>query len=296
MNSEFAIEHCDFPWTSSMISLDKTMRCCCAMTLPVGNIGREKPEQIWNNLTMQSLRQSMSNGVLHSTCLGASCKFVQARNPQVNTSRMNYSEEGFDEKWYVENYPDVEEGVFRCKWASGKEHYFRYGHNEYRYKNELEAQMSIKKINETKLVTGVAELASSIEFLNKQESITDSTTLTFYFKAKNLGSTTWLPNSEILLNQPSVRCGATLFASINDVAEWNLSREYRSFLTEAIKPGQETDFQITIDSNHLEVGESVLVVDVVNELNFWFADRGSRPLVLLLSKEHETKDISWCTR
>jgi len=292
MSADFAIEHCDFPWTSSMLTLDNQLRCCCAMTLPVGSLSNQKPEQIWNNLTMRSLRRSMSNGVMHTTCLGASCKYVQARNPKANAKRSDFSDESFDENWYIENYYDVKEGVCRGRWASGREHYGRYGHLEFRFKNATEAQTGVHE----QYVAAKAEFAASIELVESQQRAIHSEKFILHFRAKNLGSQLWLPNSEIINGQVNIRCGATLFDSIYDIPEWKLSHEYRSFLKTTVAPGQEYEFQIEIHGSQIKSGESALVVDVVSELKFWFSDLGSRPLILLFNRDVDSKSISWSSR
>ena len=68
------VRDCEFPWSWYLVQITGHVRCCCLASIPVGDLQSSTPESIWNNLTMQSLRASLSAGVVHTHCQGAPCQ------------------------------------------------------------------------------------------------------------------------------------------------------------------------------------------------------------------------------
>jgi MoaA/NifB/PqqE/SkfB family radical SAM enzyme len=69
---------CDAPWRWLVVGIDGTVRTCCHMTGPLGNLRHEDPGQIWNGHEMQSVRRSIKEKRLHRLCRGAACEYAHA--------------------------------------------------------------------------------------------------------------------------------------------------------------------------------------------------------------------------
>ncbi len=71
---------CDAPWRWLVIGVDGTVRACCHMTGPLGNIRHEDPARIWNGHEMQSVRRAIKGKRLHWLCRGAACEYALTYN------------------------------------------------------------------------------------------------------------------------------------------------------------------------------------------------------------------------
>jgi hypothetical protein len=67
------VRDCDYPWSGFMIWANGTVCCCCYGSSVVGDVSKASPESVWNNPTMQSLRASLSAGVVHTVCQSGTC-------------------------------------------------------------------------------------------------------------------------------------------------------------------------------------------------------------------------------
>jgi len=67
---------CDAPWRWLVVGIDGTVRACCHMTGPLGDLKREEPERIWNGSEMQAVRHAIRDKRLHRLCRGAACEYA----------------------------------------------------------------------------------------------------------------------------------------------------------------------------------------------------------------------------
>jgi MoaA/NifB/PqqE/SkfB family radical SAM enzyme len=74
-----AYKNCYLPWNTAFITTEGRFSPCLLMTYLGGIdsvIGKDFHKEVWNSLTMQSLRQAVIDGVPHELCRNAQCIFV----------------------------------------------------------------------------------------------------------------------------------------------------------------------------------------------------------------------------
>jgi MoaA/NifB/PqqE/SkfB family radical SAM enzyme len=69
---------CDAPWRWLVVGVGGTVKACCHMRGPVGDLNRQDPAQIWNGTEMRSLRRAIREHRLHPMCKGAACEYAHA--------------------------------------------------------------------------------------------------------------------------------------------------------------------------------------------------------------------------
>ncbi len=71
------VRDCRSPWEWAMVTSNGDVRPCCHAHEPVGNLGEDSFEAVWNGPTMQALRRDLQAGRVHRACHKAPCKYVQ---------------------------------------------------------------------------------------------------------------------------------------------------------------------------------------------------------------------------
>jgi hypothetical protein len=265
------VRKCYYPWKWLYVNINGDARPCCFSVLPLGNSLQDDAEKIWNGLSAQSLRRSLREGVLHSICRGAACKFAG------NSEALEASEEprppadldGFDEQWYVENYMDVRIGIERGRWHSGCEHFKSFGHFEWRYRNAEEA----------KRVTAEQALPprpKQLKYDARVEKIGDTKTLhdesgkpkelVVRARLENRGSQTWPAHG---VPEP-VLPGLILYEDL--IGNGKVMRESRGRLTHEVHSGDVIEIEMRLDLQGVTPGRYPVIIDLVYENRFWFSE------------------------
>jgi hypothetical protein len=287
------VRDCEFPWTWYLVQITGHVRCCCLGSIPVGDIQSSTPESFWNNPTMQSLRASLSAGVVHTHCHGAPCKYVQGSTPAGappadDTEASPDALTGFDEVWYVQNYYDVAYGIKAGRWGSGLEHYCRYGHREFRHTSAKQTGPVLPKES-----TGLAaevdpEYVAILRWLGPMHLAAN--TISVEFGVENAGSATW-PQAQGDAAGVLIRAGARLYRNLGEVDRVPATHEYRLELPGTLHPRDSARFTLSLDREALPMGRSFLLIDMVWEHRFWFSEDSTVPLVLGMNREEGADDI-----
>lgn len=129
------------PWHWLLITQDGYVRPCSHGSLPVGNLAEASLTKIWNGQKMQELRASILEGKIHPVCHSRECPYqrpqVAFRDPTKPIFPKGKLAVDFDERFYLERYPDVARAVRSGALVSGFEHFLRHGCYEsrkHRYK------------------------------------------------------------------------------------------------------------------------------------------------------------------
>jgi hypothetical protein len=287
------VRDCDYPWTWYLVGVTGHVRCCCLSSIPIGDIQSSTPESIWNNLTMQSLRASLSAGVVHTHCYGAPCKYVKgsmaAGEPTADDAAVSpESLTGFDEAWYVQSYYDVAYGIKAGRWGSGLEHYCRYGHREFRHTSAKQAERMVPQESTSLAAEVDFQYVAILRWLGPVHLAAN--TITVEFGVENAGSATWpeaLGDAAGML----IRAGARLYRSLDDMGTVPPTHEYRLELPGTLHPGDSARFTLQLDREALPMGRSFLLIDLVWEHRFWFSEDATVPLVLGINREEGADNI-----
>jgi hypothetical protein len=287
------VRDCEYPWTWYLVGRTGHVRCCCLGSVPVGDIQSSTPESIWNNLTMQSLRASLSAGVVHTHCHGAPCQYVQgsmatealpADDADVSPDALT----GFDEVWYVQNYYDVAYGIKAGRWGSGLEHYCRYGHREFRHTSAKQAKRMVPTESTSLAAEVEPEYVAILRWLGPVHLAAD--TITVDFEVENAGSAPW-PTALGDAADVLIRAGARLYRDLNEVSRVAAAHEYRLELPGTLHPGDSAGFTLHLDREVVPLGCSFLLIDMVWEHRFWFSEDSTVPLVLGMNREGGVDDL-----
>lgn len=151
-----SVRNCNYPWHLMVVTAQGTVLPCGHGSKPVGHLGDQSPESIWNGDTMQALRASILAGRVHAVCKGCDCPHQQRQQAYAPLEPRaligEELEEAFDEEWYLRQYPDVAQAVRRLRFASGFEHYAKQGQLEgrefqLRSRRELPASAAARNAN-----------------------------------------------------------------------------------------------------------------------------------------------------
>jgi hypothetical protein len=199
---------------------------------------------------------------------------------------------GFDEDWYVQSYYDVAHGIKAGRWASGLEHYRRYGHREFRLINAKQA----KRMVPTKCPGPAAEVAPEYRAMLRWQGPAQlaSDTISVDFEVENTGLAPW-PKAQEDAAGVLIYAGARLYQGLDQVGMAPASREYRLKLPGTVRPGDSARFTLQLDREALPVGRSFLLIDMVWEHRFWFSEKSTVPLVLGMNREEGADDIELVT-
>jgi hypothetical protein len=287
------VRDCEYPWTWYMVGVTGHVRCCCLGSVPVGDLQSSTPESVWNNLTMQSLRASLSAGVVHTHCHGAPCTYVKgsmaAGGPPADDAAVSPDAlMGFDENWYVQSYYDVAYGIKAGRWGSGLEHYCRYGHREFRHTSAKQAKPMVPKESAGLAAEVDPEYAALLRWLGPVHLAAN--TITVEFGVENAGLATW-PTALGDAAGVLIRAGALLYRDLSEAGRVPPTHEYRLELPRTLHRGDSARFTLQLDREVVPMGRSFLLIDMVWEHHFWFSEDSTVPLVLGMNREEGVDDL-----
>ena len=280
------VRDCDYPWTGFMIWSNGTACCCCYGSSPVGDVSKASPKSVWNNPTMQSLRASLAAGVVHTVCQSGTCKYVvgsRALQPTLIDRAPKPSD--FDEAWYVTHYFDVRDGMARGLWSSGRDHYRRFGHREFRSRNAGEWNRWIEQQeNARQMASGYTATLSWLEPARVHDD-----RVVMSVRAENSGSIAWRPKGG---GSAPIRAGAEAYRRFEDVHRTMPMFACRVDLPGPVDPGQSVAFELQTPLDALPLGSSFLIVDLVSdEKAVWFTSGTTKPLVLGVHRDEWTDQV-----
>jgi hypothetical protein len=292
------VRDCDYPWTGFMIWANGQACCCCYGSTTVGDVTESSPESVWNNPTMQSLRASLSAGVVHTVCQSGTCKYVvgsRASEPRVPSpeSRVPGPEprvEDFDEAWYLALYHDVAVGVRKGLWSSGLDHYRRQGHREFRCINGRQWKRSLQDQREKARAIG-SGYSATLSWL--QPALVRGDAIVMNVSATNSGSIPWQPKGE---GPTPIQAAADAYRQLDDVHRIAPMYGYRADLPGTVEPGHSVALEIQAPVGDFPIGRSFLVVDLVSdERGVRFASGVTKPLVLGVHRDELTDQVNLVT-
>jgi hypothetical protein len=188
----------------------------------------------------------------------------------------------------VQSYYDVAYGIKARLWGSGLEHYCRYGHQEFRYINAGQAKRMEAKEGSSLAPEVAPKYAATLSWLGPVQLAAN--TICIDFKAENAGLAIW---SKVPAGAGGmlIRAGARLFRDLGEVNRVPAIREYRLELPTTLCPGDSATFRLSLDRGALPVGRSFLLIDMVWEQRFWFAEEATVPLVLGMNRAAGVDDL-----
>jgi iron-sulfur cluster protein len=280
------VRDCDYPWTGFMIWSNGSACCCCYGSTPVGDVSKASPESVWNNPTMQSLRASLSAGVVHTVCQSGTCKYVVgSRASEPPSPEFAPAPGDFDEAWYLARYHDVALGVGKGLWSSGLDHYRRHGHREFRCTNGREWKRSLREQRE-KASSNSSGYRATLSWLRPARVHRD--TIVMNFSAANSGSITWQPKG-----QTPIRAAADSYRRLEDVHRTRPMYGYRVDLPGSVEPGRSVSLEIRAPLDHVPIGRSFLIVDLVcDEKEVKFTSGVTKPLVLGVHRDELSDQVN----
>ena len=285
------VRECDYPWTGFMIWSNGSACCCCYGSSPVGNVSKASPEAVWNNPTMESLRASLAAGVVHSVCRSGTCKYVVGSRAAEEPSPAKAAvPPDFDNAWYVAQYFDVRDGIGRGFWSSGRDHYSRFGHREFRCRNAAEWKSRSREEQEqvVRIATGYG---ATLGWLNA--SRIDEHTIVVHFSAVNSGSIVWHPKGR---GSTPIQTSAESYRHLEDVRRVMPMYAYRGDLPRSIEPGQSIDLEMRIPLYDLPIGRSFVILDLVcDEKAVRLASATARPIVLGVYRDGLSDEVDLVT-
>jgi len=285
------VRDCDYPWTGFMIWSNGSASCCCYGSTPVGDVTESSPESVWNNPTMQSLRASLSAGVVHTVCQSGTCKYVVgSRSSDAPLTELAPVPADFDEAWYLALYHDVARGVRKGAWSSGLDHYRRLGHREFRCTNGREWKRSLRE-QQAKASAIASGYSARLSWLQPARVRDDM--IVMNVSAENSGSITWHRKGQA--STPIQAC-AESYRRLEDVHQTMPMYRYRADLAEAVEPGQSVTFEIHAPVSDFPIGRSFLIVDLVcDEKAVRFSGGVTKLLVLGVYRDELTDQVNLVT-
>jgi len=280
------VRDCDYPWTGFMIWSNGSACCCCYGSTPVGDVSKASPESVWNNPTMQSLRASLSAGVVHTVCQSGTCKYVVgSRASEPPPPEFAAAPADFDETWYLALYHDVALGVGKGLWSSGLDHYRRHGHREFRCTNGREWNRSLREQGEKANSAG-SGYSATLGWL--QARVRDNA-IVISVSAVNSGSIPWQPKGH---GPTPIQASAESYRRLEDVHRTPPMYAYRVDLPGMVEPGASIALEMQAPLDHFPIGRSFLIVDLVSdEKAVRFTGGVTKPLVLGVHRDEMTDQI-----
>jgi hypothetical protein len=281
------VRDCDYPWTGFMIWSNGSASCCCYGSTAVGDVSKTSPESVWNNATMQSLRASLSAGVVHTVCQSGTCKYVvgsRASEPAALDRAPAPSD--FDERWYLAQYFDVAVGVGKGLWSSGLDHYRRYGHREFRSTNGRAKNRSLLEQQEKaqSLSQGYRAALGWLEPARIRDG-----RIVMNVSAENSGSIPWRPKGH---GPTPIQASAESYRRLEDVHRTQPMYAYRVDMPGTVEPGASIALELQAPLDHFPIGRSFLIVDLVSdEKAVRFTSGVTKPLVLGVHRDEWTDDL-----
>jgi len=106
-----SVRECVFPWHWSVITTQGEVMPCSHGSRPVGHLGDNSLDEIWNGDRMQDLRASILRGEVHSLCESSGCPYQQddpafPKSPEPLHIDEDFAR-AFDNGWYLAAYPDA---------------------------------------------------------------------------------------------------------------------------------------------------------------------------------------------
>ncbi len=281
------VRDCDYPWTGFMIWSNGSASCCCYGSTPVGDVTESSPESVWNNPTMQSLRASLSAGVVHTVCQSGTCKYVVgSRASEPTLTDLAPAPADFDEAWYRALYHDVAVGVRKGLWSSGLDHYRRYGHREFRCTNGREWKRSLLEQRERANAIG-SGYSATLSWLQPARVRDDAIVLNV--SATNSGSIAWQPKDG---GPTPIQAVADAYRRLEDVQQTRPMYSYRADLSGPVVPGSSISLELRAQVDDLPIGRSFLIVDLVcDEKAVRFTAGVTKPLVLGVHRDEWSDEV-----
>jgi hypothetical protein len=284
------VRECDYPWTGFMIWAHGSACCCCYGSSPVGDVTTTSPEAVWNNPTMESLRESLAAGVLHTVCHSGTCKYVVGSRALEDPSPRKIDVAYFDETWYVAQYFDVRDGIGRGRWTSGLDHYRRFGHREFRCTNASEWNQR-KLRQQTQLSRFGKGYGATLRWL--QAPRVHEGAIVVGFSAVNSGSITWHPKGQ---GPTPIETFAESYRRTEDVGQLTPMYAYRGDLSGAVAPGESIAVEMRVPLHDLPIGRSFVILDLVcGEQALRLAGATAKPLVLGVHRDAATDEVDLVT-
>lgn len=285
------VRECDYPWTGFMIWANGSACCCCYGSTPVGDVTKASPEAVWNNPTMESLRDSLAAGVVHTVCRSGTCKYVVGSTASEGPSHVEVIvPEDFDEAWYVAQYFDVRDGIGRGLWSSGVDHYRRFGHREFRSASEGEWNRRDERQQEKARRIG-SGYSATLNWL-RAPSVRDHA-IVMSFSAINSGSIAWQPKGE---GSTPIQTSADSYRRLGDFRRVMPMYAYRGDLPRGVAPGASIELEMQVPTSDLPIGRSFVILDLVCDAKaVQLASAAVRPLVLGVHKDGFTDEVQLVT-
>jgi len=280
------VRDCDYPWTGFMIWSNGTVSCCCYGSSAVGDLSSGPPESVWNSPTLQSLRASLSSGVVHSVCASGTCKYVVgSRASQKAAEEPPARPAGFDEEWYVAHYFDVRAGVASGRWGSGLDHYRQHGHREFRSTNAAEWRHSVRdQWKQTiRIGSGYGARLNWLEPARVQDNA-----IVMTVSAMNSGSIAWQPKGA---GPTPLQVSTGAYRQLDDFGRSAPMAEHRAELPHVVRPGDSIRLDLHACVDDLPVGKSFLLVDLVCDERAVRLSAAATPLVLGIYRDERTDEV-----
>jgi hypothetical protein len=281
------VRDCDYPWTGFMIWANGTACCCCYGSSVVGDVSKASPESVWNNPTMQSLRASLSAGVVHTVCQSGTCKYVVgSRASEGTVPALAPAPADFDEAWYLSHYFDVADGVGRGLWSTGLDHYRKVGHREFRCRSAWDWTRWVQQQQETAIGIGQG-YSASLSWL--EPACVRDRAIVMSVSATNSGSIAWQPKGR---GPTPIHAVAEAYRRLEDVQHARPMYSYCADLSGPVEPGCSMSLELHVPIDDLPIGLSFLVVDLISdERAVRLSSAGTRPLVLGVHRDERTDQI-----
>jgi hypothetical protein len=253
----------------------------------VGDVSKASPESVWNNPTMQSLRASLSAGVVHTVCQSGTCKYVVgSRASEGTVPALAPAPADFDEAWYLSHYFDVADGVGRGLWSNGLDHYRKVGHREFRCRNAGDWTRWIQQQQETAIKIGHGYSAS---LSWREPACVRDGAIVMSVLALNSGSIAWQPKG---CGPTPIQACAEAYRRLEDVHRARPMYAYHVDLPAAAKPGCAVELEIHAPLDDLPIGRSFLIVDLVcDEKAVRFTAGATKPLVLGVHRDEWSDEV-----
>jgi hypothetical protein len=285
------VRECDYPWTGFMIWANGSACCCCYGSTPVGDVTKASPEAVWNNPTMESLRDSLAAGIVHTVCHSGTCKYVVGSRAAEGPSHVDVPVPvGFDEAWYVDQYFDVRDGIGRGLWPTGLDHYRRFGHREFRSANAVEwnSRSRQQKEKTSRIGTGYSATLTWLHAPDVRENA-----VVMNFSATNSGSLAWQPKGQ---GSTPIQASAESYRRLDDFRRVMPMYAYRGDLSRVVAPGESIALEMQVPVSDLPIGRSFVILDLVcDEKAVQLASAATKPLVLGVYKDGLTDEVRLVT-
>jgi hypothetical protein len=238
---------------------------------------------------MESLRDSLAAGVVHTVCHSGTCKFVVGSRKSEESPTKASVPADFDEKWYISQYFDVRDGIGRGRWSSGRDHYRRFGHQEFRCRNvaEWNRRSHAKQEQASRIGTGYSATLNWLRAPSVREN-----TIVVSFSATNSGSIAWQPKG----GSTPIQASAESYRRLEDFRRVMPMYAYRGDLSGSVKPGDSIALEMQVPVRDLPIGRSFVVLDLVcDEKAVRLSGAVSKPLVLGIHRDGMTDVVRLVT-